>query len=297
MMRFTIFTPTYNRAHCIYRVYKCLLNQTFTDFEWLIVDDGSNDNTKEVINSFIDENRINIRYYYKSNGGKHTAINYGVKYAQGEYFLIADSDDEFISTTLEIYNNVLNMIPINDYDKFKGAILRCMDGEKKIPIGKKFPKKIFISNDIEAYFKYKLNYEKWSIVKTSVMKEFPFPELQGIKYYPETVIWQKMAEKYKTIYCDEVVRLYYRDQNNSVTKKKWTHCKESCILWEHFLNNCINYFFNYPIIFFKASIGMNRDSIKQGYKFSVYKKQINTKLGRLLLVITRPCGWFLTRRN
>ena len=77
----TILTPAYNRGYVIHKAYKSLLQQKNKDFEWVVIDDGSTDNTKEVIEKFIDENKINISYYRKKNGGKHTALNYGIKKA------------------------------------------------------------------------------------------------------------------------------------------------------------------------------------------------------------------------
>ena len=82
----TVFTPTFNRAHLLHQCYESLLKQTYKNFEWLIVDDGSSDNTKETVEHFITENKIKIRYFFKRNGGKHTAVNFGVK-CRIQYFL------------------------------------------------------------------------------------------------------------------------------------------------------------------------------------------------------------------
>src|SRR5574344_324976 len=100
----TVFTPTYNRAHLLCNAYNSLLRQTNKDFEWLIIDDGSTDNTKEIIHKYIDDNKIKIRYYKKNNGGKHTAINYGIKRAKGELTIILDSDDELVNNAIELIN-------------------------------------------------------------------------------------------------------------------------------------------------------------------------------------------------
>ena len=89
----TLFTPTYNRVHLLSRLYNSILMQDVIDVEWLIVDDGSIDDTEALIENFKKESIINIRYYKKSNGGKHTAINFGLQYAKGELFFIIDSDD------------------------------------------------------------------------------------------------------------------------------------------------------------------------------------------------------------
>ena len=91
--KFTIFTPTYNRAYCIEKVYQSLLKQTISDFEWVVIDDGSSDGTRELISSFANEGKIDIVYYYQKNQGKHVAQNYAVSIARGELFLPLDSDD------------------------------------------------------------------------------------------------------------------------------------------------------------------------------------------------------------
>ena len=101
-MRITVFTPTYNRAYIIENLYRSLQRQTFRDFEWLIVDDGSSDNTEEVIASWQNEgNDFPIRYFKKENGGKCRAINYGVDRAEGELFFNVDSDDYLLDDALE----------------------------------------------------------------------------------------------------------------------------------------------------------------------------------------------------
>lgn len=97
----TIFTPTYNRAHLLPNLYQSLLNQKRVDFEWLIVDDGSTDGTEELVNQWIEEAVLTIRYFRKENSGKHTAINKGVQLAKGELFLIVDSDDVLAENALK----------------------------------------------------------------------------------------------------------------------------------------------------------------------------------------------------
>ena len=100
----TVLTPTFNRASLLPRLYKSLCKQTYRDFEWLVIDDGSSDHTKEILDQFVKENKISIRYYYKTNGGKHTAINLGLDVAKGEIFFIADSDDVLLPDSLSIVN-------------------------------------------------------------------------------------------------------------------------------------------------------------------------------------------------
>ena len=101
-MKITVFTPTYNRAYIIETLYRSLQRQSFRDFEWLIVDDGSSDNTEEVVARWqLEGNDFPIRYYKKENGGKCRAINYGVDRAQGKLFFNVDSDDYLTDDALE----------------------------------------------------------------------------------------------------------------------------------------------------------------------------------------------------
>ncbi|MFR4520663.1 MAG: glycosyltransferase family A protein, partial [Fusobacterium sp.] len=87
----TIFTPTYNRKKTLPKLYESLKNQDDKDFEWLVVDDGSSDGTDKLVEEYQKENILNIRYFYKENGGKQRAVNFGVEKSQGEYFFIVDS--------------------------------------------------------------------------------------------------------------------------------------------------------------------------------------------------------------
>ena len=97
----TVFTPTYNRGYIIEKLYNSLVSQNYNEFEWLIVDDGSTDQTQELISNFITKGFIDIRYFKQENGGKHRAINKGVKLAKGELFFIVDSDDYLSNNALD----------------------------------------------------------------------------------------------------------------------------------------------------------------------------------------------------
>lgn len=101
MIKITVYTPTYNRADLLQNLYRSLLTQTYRNFEWLIIDDGSSDNTRQVVDDFISQGMINIRYYYKKNGGQHTALNMGIEKAEGVLLMDVDSDDHLTDNALE----------------------------------------------------------------------------------------------------------------------------------------------------------------------------------------------------
>ena len=111
-MRITVFTPTYNRGYIVDRLYRSLQRQSFHDFEWIVVDDGSTDNTEELFAGYLKEdNFFPIRYVKTENGGKHRAINKGVSLAEGELFFIVDSDDYLADDALETIDRIEHTIP------------------------------------------------------------------------------------------------------------------------------------------------------------------------------------------
>ena len=97
----TVLTPTYNRGHLLGKLYDSLCRQTDKSFQWLIIDDGSVDNTEDVVKNFCAMNVLSIEYHKKNNGGKHTALNYSHSYIKGGYVVIVDSDDYLLPCAIE----------------------------------------------------------------------------------------------------------------------------------------------------------------------------------------------------
>lgn len=208
----SILTPTYNRGKLLLPLYDSLKNLTFKDFEWLIVDDGSEDDTEQYALSWIAHNIQNaefpIRYIKKSNGGKHTAINRGVREANGELILILDSDDTLPSDSLATIAQY--------YEQCKGykdcagvcGLMAHHDGQL---IGTGFPKDPMYESALLFRYAEKGNVtgDLLEVYKTSVMREFPFPEIDNEKFCPESLVWNRIANKYKLFCFNKVI--YYRD--------------------------------------------------------------------------------------
>lgn len=179
---FTVFTPTFNRAHTLHRAYESLKAQTFRDFEWLIVDDGSNDNTKALVEKWQMEASFPIRYIFQENQGKHVAFNHGVELAEGELFLTFDSDDACVPVALERFKYHWDNIPLNEQNNFSAVTALCKD-QKGTLVGDKFPLDITDSDSLEIRYKYKVKGEKWGFHRTDILKQFPFPDFENIKKY------------------------------------------------------------------------------------------------------------------
>lgn len=190
----TIFTPTYNRAYRLPDLYLSLQEQTCKDFEWLVVDDGSTDNTSELFEQWqAEESSFPIRYFKQSNGGKHRAINRGVKEAKGELFFIVDSDDKL---TLDAISSVQMY-----GDKIMSDPECCgIVGMKIYPDGKRVGGNAYFEeikcSRFDFRYKYKINGDLAEVYKTSVLQEFPFPEYEGEKFCPEGCVWITIAMKY-----------------------------------------------------------------------------------------------------
>ena len=295
MSRLTVFTPTYNREKSLHRVYESLLSQTYKDFLWLIIDDGSKDNTKELINKYKKENKIKIKYIYQENQGKHIAVNNAIKITHTELFIIADSDDAFVPEALEVF--VDEWDKLENKEKYKGIIARCFDHDTGDIIGEEWPSKRFDANELDANFKLHTTGEKWSLFKTDVLREFPFPEIQGLKFYPETILWQKIARKYITRYIDIPLREYYKDQENSLTGRKNSRYRENIYLWEHIINNIMDYFWYNPKLFLKAFVGMTRDGRLCGLKLKEILLKIDKKWKWPIIIFFYPAGYILYKRK
>lgn len=247
----TVFTPTYNRIQTLPKLYESLLKQTFKDFEWLIVDDGSSDNTAELVNDWKKARLLNITYFKKENGGKHRAINKGLELAKGELFFIVDSDDYLLNNSLLLINK--HYQDIKDNSEIIGVTgFRCYpDG--KIIGGKMFPNSVTDSNLIERRSKYKVKADMAHVLKTEIFRKFLFPEVQGEKFVAESIVWNRMSMQYKMRYFNEPIYVgEYLDgglSNNSIKNRRKNNLYAT-LLYKELVSNPIAD----PIVKLKAAI-------------------------------------------
>lgn len=210
---FSVFTPTYNRAYTLPRVYQSLKAQTYKDFEWLIVDDGSTDDTAKLVKQWHGEADFAIKYIWQENAGKHMAVNRGVQEAQGKLFLFLDSDDACVPEALERFKYHWDAIPAEQKHQFS-AVTSLAQYPNGNLIGTKFPFNPTDSNSLEIRFKYKVKGEKWGFHRTDILKKFPNPGFLGEKSLPESLLWNRIAIKYKTRYINEPLEIYYLTPNS-----------------------------------------------------------------------------------
>lgn len=204
-MKITVFTPTYNRAYIIENLYRSLQRQTACDFEWLVVDDGSTDNTETLFRTWQqEENSFPIRYFKQENGGKCRAINRGLELAEGELFFTVDSDDYLTDDALEKVLRWETELPKgHQYCGFAGNLGTAPD---------ETPNRIFE----EAYFdgtaldRYgAVDGERAMVFYTDVHRKYPYPVYDGEKFMTEAVIYNRMAhDGYKMRFYNDIIWIY-----------------------------------------------------------------------------------------
>lgn len=180
-----------------------LQKQTVKDFEWLVVDDGSTDGTKNLITQLQEKSDFPIRYIYKNNGGKHTALNMGIQTICSELTFIVDSDDfvtdDAVESILKIHKKYNSLSNICGY-----AFLRAF------PDGKVNGKMFNINEKIGSYIDVRVNgddtgADKAEVFKTCCLKEFPFPEYSNEKFLGEDIVWVRMARKYEMVHINRAI--------------------------------------------------------------------------------------------
>ena len=205
-MKLSILTATYNRGNLLKRLYKSILDNILEqmEIEWIIVNDGSTDETEEVIKEFIKENKIEIKYFYQENLGKMAAINVAVKESSGEIIVDCDSDDYFAKNAFKkIYENIgLLFANIELY-----ALCFLKQNEKGEISGKKFKENYLISTLFDLNFKDDVGGEKILVFKSDIRKEFKHEIEFGEKFITEARMYYKMDEKYKLLCINEVIEI------------------------------------------------------------------------------------------
>ncbi len=201
----TILTPVYNRASLLPRLFNSLLRQTFKDFEWIVVDDGSTDNTRQVLADLKERcsDAFPMTCLYKDNGGKHMAINMGVARARGELFFIADSDDMLPADSLAIVAEEWRLV--SGAPNFGGlaGLDMAMDSHKVMGSG--LPSERLDATTIDIRHHYHVTGDMKEVFRTEVLREFPFPEFQGERFCPEQLVWFRIARHYKLRYVNKPI--------------------------------------------------------------------------------------------
>lgn len=202
MKTITVFTPTYNRAYCLDQCYQSFIRQTSQDFIWLIIDDGSTDNTKELVGSWIKENKIAIRYHYQENQGMHGGHNAAYRLIETTLNVCIDSDDFMPDDAIEKILN--NWELVKDKPEFAGIVGLDADIKGNI-IGTSMPENIKETTLYDIYNKHKVIGDKKLVYRTEVVKKYPaYPIFEGERFVPLGYLYLLIDQDYKLYPVNEV---------------------------------------------------------------------------------------------
>lgn len=199
----SIVTPTYNRGHLLTECYQSLCRQTDKDFQWIIVDDGSKDNTQDVVKTFNTKD-FEIIFAQKENGGKHTALNAAHPYIQSKYVLILDSDDQLtedaVCAVREAWDRWENRSDVGIVTFLKGGAADnpdCEVSDYETPV------------DILRY-RRTVHYgsDCCEVIRSELFLKYPFPEYAGERFISECALWNRVSLTHKCVYINKVIYLF-----------------------------------------------------------------------------------------
>ncbi len=202
MKTITVFTPSYNRAYCLWKCYESLLRQTSTDFKWLIVDDGSTDDTQKIVQGWINEGKIDIQYHYQKNQGMHGAHNAAYRLIDTELNVCIDSDDYMTDDAIE---KIVSFWREKGSDKYAGMVGLDAFENGKI-IGDVIPETIKETTFYDLYFTHNIRGDKKFIYRTEIIKKYPsYPIFEGEKFVPLDYIYILIDQDYPILPFNEVL--------------------------------------------------------------------------------------------
>lgn len=217
MKTLTVFTPTFNRAYTLHKCYESLKRQTSNDFVWLIIDDGSSDNTKEIVDKWIRENKVEIRYHYQKNQGMHGAHNTAYELIDTEINTCIDSDDYMTDDAVE---NIVDFWNKNRNRGLAGFVaLDAYDNGQVI--GTKLPSNISETTYFDIYNTLGVKGDKKFIYRSDLTKLYPYPIFEGEKYVSLAYKYAKLDDDYKLGIMNEVVCIVqYMEDGSSLNMFK-----------------------------------------------------------------------------
>lgn len=297
----SILTPTHNRAHVLHRVYDSLNRQKTRDFEWVVVDDGSTDDTPALLERWQAEADFPISWYrYENNRGRNAAVNSGATLVSGDYTMIFDSDDELLDDALETFAYWRERSGIDAMPSVSGLYFRCVD-ERGAIVGRRekgketaLPRETMRVSIREARYRFGMTFEFIGVMKTGISRERQFVELTDTEHGPEIITHMEIAKRHETIYVDRPIRRYFTDDDEGRLSDGGT----STVKWPRgnylralaALNDDIEFFWQSPGRFLNAARKIVRLGLHIGRPPRLQLRDLGRWRARLLWAVCIPGG-------
>lgn len=295
---FTVFTPVFNAEKTIERVHDSLLIQSFTDFEWIIINDGSTDNTHQVILDIIKDSPLRIHYVNNiENQHKMACFFQAIEIAKGHFFLTFDADDECYPYALEVFNREYQSLSKEEKTKIVAITGLCVDQNEK-PIGNKFPQNPLISNTFETTAIRNIKGEKWGFTSTKHLQSITYNNCfieNG--FMMEGIIWCLLAKNgYLTKYINTVVRIYHIDVENSISSSERKNTAFGAVIYHIAIFNWFfrSHGFKAPKFFLKNLYFLLSNAKYLNLNLKNYITSIDSYIIKLLFVLLWPFKKFMT---
>ncbi len=296
---FTVFTPTYNRAHTLHRCYESLKAQTCRDFEWLIVDDGSEDGTAALVATWQAEQCLPaIRYEPRPHGGAHLAYNHCLRTAAGQMVIKLDSDDGCVPQALERLRLHWLSIPDEARDGFSGVTALCQDQDGQ-RVGSEFPQSPLDCTAADLDYIHQVHGEKWGFLRLDVLRQFPFPEDCQGHFIPESYVWSQVSQRWRTRHVNEMLRIYWMDAPSLVHGRPdpVRNADGHRRMFGMVLNLEAAYFRHAPMRLLRVAAQFARFSLLHGIGLAAQWRSLQPGMPRLLWLAALPMAFMLRLRD
>jgi glycosyltransferase involved in cell wall biosynthesis len=295
-LRFSVVITAHNGEKYLRLSIESALNQERKADEIIVVDDGSKDSTRQLVEKWQTESNFPIHYIFQEHQGKHAAFNRGVQEAQGELFLSLDSDDSCVPEALERFKFHWDNIPASKKDQFSAVTVLSRDQNGNL-VGDKFPCDVLDSDSIELVFKYAVKGDKWGFQRTEVLKQFPFPKVPNAKFITENVVWFALSRRFKTRFVNEVLLIIDKQGLDRLSllgnSNPAARYASDALYYKYVLDELMDWLFRSPRNLLFSAIGFSRCSFGLGKGPSSQFRELHSLTARLLVAVSLPFGFAL----
>lgn len=273
-------------------MWESLRAQTWREFEWIVIDDGSTDGTRALIEEYAARAEFPVYYERQENRGKHVAINRAAAVARGELAAILDSDDACVPKALERFAYYWTTIPEERRPLFYAIVCHCADPSGR-RIGGSFPWEIVDARGLDARYVWKVPGEKWGAVRTDLLRSHPFPEDRDRTLVPESLVWDRLAQRYLARFVNEDLRIYHLTpgatslgSSGDPASHPWGRMEQHRLV----IDEQLEYFRQAPLAFAAAAAHYVRFARHAGLSGREQRKALAHRGAKLLRFAAAPFG-------
>jgi glycosyltransferase involved in cell wall biosynthesis len=288
----TIVTPSFNRGYMLADAYQSLCDQNVI-LEWIVVDDGSTDDTADIVKALAGEASFPISYVQQKHAGKHIAVNRGVSLASGALIGLLDSDDLLLPGALD--RLIAHWTGIQDQAGYVGVTGLDIDESGRV-IGDRFDADVVDASWQEMTYKHRQKGDKWGLQRADVLRAYPFPQEPG--FVIESTVWREIGKTYRTRYVNDVFLSVRRAGSDRLSRIPFTRrARTVAQYYRHVLTEDLGWFTDNPILFAVGSAQFSRALFHQHVPVYRQATELPRWSSRILWAAGVPLGWLLYLRD